>query len=202
MAAIKLFGESGVSAVSLREINRAAGSKNNSALHYHFNNKLGLVTAVIDFIQTEFNQQRGTGLAALEIQANNAATKKLLSIEEIMRLVITPYVTIIEQYNWGFDAVRAVARMEFDGDIEVQEILNKSSQADAKILFRLLKILLPELSPKQIKQRLNYAVKSVIHGFADYKNLKHSYLGDLSIRKLSQLAEFHLSMTVAILRAP
>jgi len=197
MAAIKLFGESGVNSVSLREINRAAGAKNNSALHYHFKNKMGLVTAVINFIQAEFNRQRGIGLAALETKAKDNS----LTVAEIMQLVISPYVAVIENYDWGFNAVRAVARMEFDGDAEVQKILNQSSQPDAKTLFRMLKILLPQLPPKLLKQRINYAVKSVIHGFADYKNLKQSYLGDLSIKKLSKLADFHLSMTVAILTA-
>ncbi len=198
MAAIKLFGESGVDSVSLREINRVAGAKNNSALHYHFKNKLGLVTAVINFIQAEFNSQRGPGLAALE---SKAKTQKL-NVDEIMKLIIDPYVAVIENYDWGFNAVRAVARIEFDGDPEVLKILNQTSEPDAKTMVRMLKVLLPALPTKLLKQRINYAVKSVIHGFADHKNLKQSYLGDLSVKNLDQLAEFHLAMTVAILTAP
>ena len=198
MAAIKLFGESGVDAVSLREINRVAGAKNNSALHYHFKNKMGLVAAVINFIQAEFNSQRGPGLAELEKKAKT----ERLSVKEIMKLIIDPYVSVIENYDWGFNAVRAVARIEFDGDIDVLKLLNHTSEPDAKTMVRMLKVLLPELPTKLLKQRINYAVKSIIHGFADHKNLKQSYLGDLSMNKLSQLADFHLRMTVAILTAP
>lgn len=46
-AAEKLFAERGIDAVSLREINRAAGQRNSSALQYHFGDRNGLLRAVI-----------------------------------------------------------------------------------------------------------------------------------------------------------
>jgi AcrR family transcriptional regulator len=47
-AAERLFAERGVDAVSLNEINRAAGQRNASALQYHFGDRAGLLKAVID----------------------------------------------------------------------------------------------------------------------------------------------------------
>ena len=44
----RLFAERGVDGVSLSEINRAAEQGNNSALHYHFGSKDGLVSAIRD----------------------------------------------------------------------------------------------------------------------------------------------------------
>jgi AcrR family transcriptional regulator len=41
-----LFAERGIEGVSLSEINRAAEQGNNSALHYHFGSKDGLVAAI------------------------------------------------------------------------------------------------------------------------------------------------------------
>ncbi len=46
-AAERLFAERGVDAVSLREINLAAGQRNTSALQYHFGTRSGLLRAVL-----------------------------------------------------------------------------------------------------------------------------------------------------------
>ena len=45
-AAERLFAENGLGAVSVRDITRAAGAKNESALHYHFGSKEALIRAV------------------------------------------------------------------------------------------------------------------------------------------------------------
>jgi AcrR family transcriptional regulator len=46
-AAEELFAERGIDAVSLREINAAAGQRNSTALQYHFSDRRGLLTAVL-----------------------------------------------------------------------------------------------------------------------------------------------------------
>jgi len=47
LKAQELFAQKGIDAVSLNEINKAAGQKNTSAMHYHFGNKQGLIDAII-----------------------------------------------------------------------------------------------------------------------------------------------------------
>src|ERR1700747_2180636 len=47
-AAEELYGGQGIDAVSLREIQRASGVKNATALQYHFGDRAGLLTAVLD----------------------------------------------------------------------------------------------------------------------------------------------------------
>jgi AcrR family transcriptional regulator len=46
-AAEKLFAAHGINRVSLREINRASGARNAVALQYHFNDRDGMVRAVV-----------------------------------------------------------------------------------------------------------------------------------------------------------
>lgn len=46
-AAEQLFGERGIHAVTLKEINAAAGQRNESALHYHFGSKNALIEAIL-----------------------------------------------------------------------------------------------------------------------------------------------------------
>ena len=47
-AAERLFAERGIDAVSLREINRASGARNAIAVQYHFEDRAGVVRAIID----------------------------------------------------------------------------------------------------------------------------------------------------------
>jgi len=47
-AAEELFADNGIETVSLREIVRASGARNTTALQYHFGNRAGLVQAVLD----------------------------------------------------------------------------------------------------------------------------------------------------------
>ena len=46
VAAERLFARHGIYGVSLRQIAAEAGSSNNSAVHYHFGSKQGLITAI------------------------------------------------------------------------------------------------------------------------------------------------------------
>ena len=46
-AAEELFAAGGIDAVSLREINRAAGAKNAIAVQYHFNDRAGVLRAIL-----------------------------------------------------------------------------------------------------------------------------------------------------------
>jgi AcrR family transcriptional regulator len=47
-AAEELYGGQGIDTVSLREIQRASGVKNATALQYHFGDRAGLLTAVLE----------------------------------------------------------------------------------------------------------------------------------------------------------
>src|SRR5437868_5172587 len=46
VAAERLFATHGIDGVSLRQIAAEAGSSNNSAVHYHFGSKHGLIAAI------------------------------------------------------------------------------------------------------------------------------------------------------------
>ena len=46
-AAERLFAERGVEAVSLREVGKAAASRNTAVAHYHFGGKEGLIRAIV-----------------------------------------------------------------------------------------------------------------------------------------------------------
>lgn len=57
-AAEQLFATRGIDAVSLNEINRAAGQRNSSALQYHFGGRPGLLRAVLDKHRPDIESRR------------------------------------------------------------------------------------------------------------------------------------------------
>lgn len=67
-AAERLFAERGSDAVSLREINAAAGATNASAIQYHFGDRRGLVRAVLAKHQVDIERRRHELLDAYEAQ--------------------------------------------------------------------------------------------------------------------------------------
>lgn len=57
-AAESLFAEQGIDAVSLREINRAAGSRNAIAVQYHFDDRAGVLRAILAKHHPEIEARR------------------------------------------------------------------------------------------------------------------------------------------------
>ena len=50
LTAMHLYATEGLHAVSLRRISAEAGSKNSAAMHYHFQNNIGVVQALVELI--------------------------------------------------------------------------------------------------------------------------------------------------------
>lgn len=196
-AALKLFSEQGVDAVSLRMINRDAGHRNNSALHYHFGTKLGLLDTLIGEIQRRFTEARLTALDAVEEKANAGE----IELRDVMTAFIAPYLHIMRKETWGADAVRFVARLDFDGDPELLALLVKHAQPEVARFLDLIGRCLPDMPPKLMKQRLNFAINSTILALATHRNLKNSYLGDLS-GSLTAVSNNLLDQITAAMAAP
>lgn len=58
LAAERIFSEEGISNTSLRRINQAAGQRNESAIHYYFGSREGLVAAILELRTTPINAAR------------------------------------------------------------------------------------------------------------------------------------------------
>src|SRR5437870_10324250 len=65
-AAEELFAAQGIETVSLREIVRASGARNTTALQYHFGDRAGLVRAVLEKHHLDVDTRRHAMLDAYE----------------------------------------------------------------------------------------------------------------------------------------
>lgn len=69
-AAERLFAERGIDAVSLREINRASGAKSAVAVQYHFDDRAGVLRAILDKHRPSVDTARHAVLDHLEAEGS------------------------------------------------------------------------------------------------------------------------------------
>jgi len=103
-AARRLFAERGVDGVSLREINRAAGQANVSALQYHFGDRAGLLRAVLEPHHRRVDALRHALLDACEADG----TADLRSLGEAL---VRPLAALLEEPGGGREVLRILAQL-------------------------------------------------------------------------------------------
>ena len=69
-AAEILFADRGIEAVSLREVTRASGAKNAIAVQYHFNDRAGVLQAILDKHAPDIESRRNAMLDTYEAEGN------------------------------------------------------------------------------------------------------------------------------------
>jgi len=197
LAALKLYAEKGVEAVSLRMINREAGMRNNSAMHYHFGSKLLLQEAMVAFIQGWFEEAREEAICAIEQRSAVGD----VPVRDVLEAFMVPYMELLTQEVWGEDALRFLARMELEASDEMRTILNNSAACSFARFLSVLEKALPQLERVTIFRRLCFFVASIMQGLADAHKLANSYLGDLS-SKHSELCTLYLDFCASGMSAP
>ena len=171
LTALRLYASEGLHAVSLRRISAEAGSRNSAAMHYHFENKLGVMRALVELIAGE--------LAAIDrrLRAGRASPDTL---RDACVSVLRPLAQLPQERSWGADAARFMSRMVSDGDAQTAAVINRVYQPFWQRLDRGLAGWLPEL-PAQVRQlRLMFMSTNVFHGVAEVASLAHTPLGDMS----------------------
>ena len=100
--ALALYAQEGLHAVSLRRISAESGSKNSAAMHYHFENQLGVLCALMQMITRELRDMD----TALRDDSGTPRT-----LREACRDIITPLVMLPQRQPWGNDALRFLSRL-------------------------------------------------------------------------------------------
>jgi AcrR family transcriptional regulator len=151
----RLFAERGVEAVSLREIGKAANSRNTAVAHYHFGNKEGLVQAIVQARAADMNVRR----RELLNQAQSAAGDRPLTVEEIVPILFVP---LVEELDRGTHYVGFLGRLSVERhqapwtpDI-VDEFRSWRDTAE------LLRTALPGLDSRRFSRRRGLALQLVL----------------------------------------
>lgn len=130
IAGEKLFGSHGIEGVSIRQINFAAGMSNNSAVTYHFGDKLGFVTAICKWRMPQLLE------AARAEYEKVVAEGHLNDVAKLIGALLRPYLAIKDEDGRHPHAAfinqllrspvgRAVSRSLFDDSDPTLHILQR-----------------------------------------------------------------------------
>jgi AcrR family transcriptional regulator len=141
-AAETLFAGAGIDAVSLREINAAAGAGNASAIQYHFGDRAGLVRAVIAKHHSKVESRRHALLDQLEADGRSGDLRALAGA------LVRPLAAELDDPDGGPGYLQILA----DLANRPRPVLNPANVEDpADSTFRWRKLVEPLLAPEAVR---------------------------------------------------
>lgn len=160
-SALETFAEHGVEAVSIRTIVAAAGQGNQTAVHYHFGDKMGLVAAVLDQIGAWLAPMQQAALEQLERDPEPGR-----SVRALVELAFTPYITLFKTHPQGPTAIRFLTRLTWQSGGQGQSLLVGLMQPYITKFRDPLLRLLPGKPLDALALHMYLAVGNLIHGLS------------------------------------
>ncbi|MEQ8266349.1 MAG: helix-turn-helix domain-containing protein [Parvibaculum sp.] len=158
-AAERLFGERGLHAVTLKEINAAAGQRNESALHYHFGSKARLVDAILNTRVAAIDRVRVQRVEALVGSGREG------DLGEILRATFEPLTGLLDTEE-GVRFVRFAAQVLNDPDFDLPTVALRSGFQGISRANTLIVSVLGDLPPEIAVQRQRLMVEMALTSLA------------------------------------
>ncbi|HEX7777168.1 MAG TPA: TetR family transcriptional regulator [Parvibaculum sp.] len=176
LAAEKLFGERGIHSVTLKEINVAAGQRNESALHYHFGSKAALVNAIMQHRVKVIDAHRIAAIEALLQQGRERELRPLLQAS------FQPMIELLGSED-GVRFVRFLAQVLNDPDFDLPSIALSSGFEGIKSSNALIVAALGDLPPEIAVQRQRFIVEMAVSSLAIWTR-HHDAVAETAAREL------------------
>lgn len=93
LAAERIFSEEGISNTPLRRITQAAGQRNESAIHYHFKSREGIVQAILDLRTASANEARVAMVEAFRARTPDAP----LASRDLASAMVLPLAAYLQE---------------------------------------------------------------------------------------------------------
>jgi AcrR family transcriptional regulator len=142
----RLFAEHGIEVVSLREITRAAGQRNATALQYHFGNRRGLVRAILAKHTLDVEAERHGMLDELEEGSG-------VSAREWVEALVLPAAAKLADRDGGRDYLRIMAELMNRPDPKFDRQSLEDTRSSINRWRKLMAPLMPELSVNRLHRR-------------------------------------------------
>jgi AcrR family transcriptional regulator len=180
-AAEQLFATEGFGAVTTRAILRAAGQRNESALHYHFGGRQGLLEALHERRMDQLAGQRGDALAKL------LDREAEFTIQDLARIQVECIASLAGS-DAGFRAyLQGMADLVCSAEGEFEALLERFDRPPELEARRRLLARHANLSFKLLRQRFNLSRRFILMAMVQW--LRHhghfrgqaakAYLADL-----------------------
>jgi AcrR family transcriptional regulator len=176
-AAERLFATQGITAVSLRAINTAAGARNVSAAHYHFGSKDGVVAAVVARRMAQLARDR---LDALE----SAATGGAPELRALVEAVVLPFVRLLADDAQQAAYVAFLARLVGEADEALETFAPPAFWKMISRLAQLLQRALPDVPPRVLLLRVRFLLQQTFVLVTDLQRLGRKSSGRVPAAEL------------------
>jgi len=168
LAAERLFAESGIDGVSLRQINVAAGQKNSSAAHYHFGSKDALILSIYQHRMEHVNERRIATLEQIE-SAGNAD-----DVRQLVDAIVHPIVDEIDADDSGRNYIRFMAQAIGHPQLDLIALWKQEHSGGLARALELLRAALPNVPDPIFGQRFGLSFEQIVHSLADREKLRRS----------------------------
>lgn len=147
VTAERLFAERGLSGVTVRQINEAAGQRNTSAIYYHFGNKSKLIEAIFQFRMKGYEEGSARSYEELLAKDRTGDVRAILvAMSAPMRRAL------FSADDWYY--LRFVAQYLTDPQTSVAPFKGFLSTACVKRMLALLRAAVPYLPESVFQLRL------------------------------------------------
>lgn len=175
-AAEKLFGERGIHGVTLKEINAAAGQRNESALHYHFGSKRALIEAILRHHVEDIDRRRQERVDRLLEDGNEN------NLREVLRATFMPLLELLGSAD-GVRFIRFMAEVLHDPDFDLPMVALRGDFEGIARANALMVAALGDLVPEIAIQRQRFAIEMALSSLAIWTH-HHDAVGEVAAREL------------------
>ena len=181
LAALRLFAENGIHAVSLRSINQAAGARNSGAVHYHFENKTGLLLALVDDLMDRIAAYRGNSLRELAERSEPA------SVRECLDVFYRPNWLLHFDPEVGGVSTKFLLLHQMTPVPEVQQRLAERASVNWHLLEELLLRAMPNKDRGVLRIHIGMSWVGVLNGLAALDLMGVTPFGDMRTGSMEQM---------------
>lgn len=152
-AAEELFAQEGLARVSVRAIITQAGQKNESALHYHFGNREGLLAAL--------HTERGSQIeqARQQILENLLQQHRTLGLREIAELMVRPAFQLAQCDRAFLNYLKVLSHLILFSSEKLTTLIAQTHRGDIDIVQEHLRRALPDWNNDLLLVRFENAAR-------------------------------------------
>lgn len=193
LAAEKLIAKKGIKNVSIKEIVKDAGQKNESALQYHFKNLPGLISAITDYRSHEIQTVRAELLAELEAKTGPVVLRDVCRLMVMPSFILGRRSTEHRRFIVGFSQDLALSSNPLSTVSK-----HGGGGEPGRATGELLREHLSHLDSRTLELRIQAAIQLASISMSHHSRQKNAFRGDDSDLFVSNL----LDAMVGLLSAP
>lgn len=192
----RLFAERGIRVVSLREINKAAGQRNSSALHYHFGSRDGLLRAIVAEHNSYVRARRLELIDALD--AHDSA----VDLRSAVRILVEPITAPLEHGRRGRAYAQILPQVLTDAARPPSEIVDLLGETAREQAYELIAPHCASLPDALVRERLGVLTVQVVHSVADRARIERRSRSRWPLPSLDLFVSNLVDMFMAALVGP